>query len=532
MKKISKILYCLCIIVFLFTCLSRVPQSFAEASLEETVMIVAPHPDDETLMFAGMIEHAKNAGKKVVVVIIANGDYWGSRHYDAYYRGTHFGHMRICESVDALRYLGLNVGLNLEADKDNVIFLGYGDSIPEKTVYDKSGQIFSTSNYNSNTKTYGLTSEDPITWPSIHKNGYPAAPFVEVKDYHSLVYGKSADYTRANLLGDIRDVITRFMPSHIYTTSHSDRLGDHAAADLFVTEAIKNIRNEMPQYAPRFYESIIHGGREARDTMWPKQEIRNPNGHHYSGYILEGDTLSTFSEPPCLNSHPELEWNEREVIEVPEDMRTIDLSVNRKFQAIQRYPSQTSVNNPKYMYSFTKQDEFFWVTYFDRYKVSGFIDGDFYYEGSYASLVKAGFKVELIGTGKTVYTNQKGYFEFNNIPLSEEGYLLRVSKANYLTMTKKVQVVRDCEISGRENPIKMWAGDMLIDGVQDNAINMNDIMQLLVYFNSTEGNSNYSRDADFDQNGAVNMSDLLIIVKHFNQTAEGYNKMSDGSKPD
>ena len=40
--------------------------------------------------------------------------------------------------------------------------------------------------------------------------------------------------------------------------------------------------------------------------------------------------------------------------------------------------------------------------------------------------------------------------------------------------------LKDTEISTESTPIMMWAGDIVIDGQQDNAINMVDIMYMQI----------------------------------------------------
>ncbi len=74
----------------------------------KTIVIFAPHPDDETLCCAGIIYRAKANGDTVKVVVVTNGDIYG----------TTVGYQREGESVSALQLLGLS--------EQDVIFLGYG----------------------------------------------------------------------------------------------------------------------------------------------------------------------------------------------------------------------------------------------------------------------------------------------------------------------------------------------------------------------------------------------------------------------
>ncbi|MDP4179720.1 MAG: discoidin domain-containing protein, partial [Bacillota bacterium] len=137
--------------------------------------------------------------------------------------------------------------------------------------------------------------------------------------------------------------------------------------------------------------------------------------------------------------------------------------------------------------------------------------------------LKSGFLVELIGYPLSSQTNSSGYFEINNIPANSAGYTIKISKANYLNrQISGIIVTSDLQIGSQSEPIKMWAGDMQINGVQDNAINMTDIMEFARHFNSISGDERYSISSDINRDSAVNMSDIVIVVKHFNQTPLNY----------
>ena len=71
----------------------------------------------------------------------------------------------------------------------------------------------------------------------------------------------------------------------------------------------------------------------------------------------------------------------------------------------------------------------------------------------------------------------------------------------------------------------MWAGDIVINGKQDNAINMSDIIQLAKYFNSVSGDEKYVENADLNLDGSINMSDVIIVARHFNSVPDDYNKI-------
>jgi hypothetical protein len=60
---------------------------------------------------------------------------------------------------------------------------------------------------------------------------------------------------------------------------------------------------------------------------------------------------------------------------------------------------------------------------------------------------------------------------------------------------------------------------MEINGRQDNAINMIDIMTIAGGFNSIKGDGRYVEDSDFNKDGAISMTDIIIVAKHFSSTS-------------
>ncbi|MCX7748485.1 MAG: M20/M25/M40 family metallo-hydrolase [Clostridia bacterium] len=156
----------------------------------------------------------------------------------------------------------------------------------------------------------------------------------------------------------------------------------------------------------------------------------------------------------------------------------------------------------------------------EGYKISGYINPDLI---SSDANIKAGFKVEIMEAGKSALTDTAGYFEIKSIPGSSSGYTIKIGKANYLSRTAAgVKVVSDIGLGTKNEPVGMWAGDILTEGIQDNAINMSDIMEVVKGFNSVNGDDKYISGSDLDKDGAINMSDILIVVQHINTTPENY----------
>ncbi len=156
----------------------------------------------------------------------------------------------------------------------------------------------------------------------------------------------------------------------------------------------------------------------------------------------------------------------------------------------------------------------------NKYTLKGYIKPDF---SSTISAVNSGFK---INSSFSAVTDENGYFEIKDVPAGT--YYITISKANYLTREiEKFTVDSDEELSTPENPILLWAGDVVWAGDhlgirRDGAINMWDISCLGTYFNSTKGDAKYSEDLDFNLDGTINFEDIFIVAKHFNKTSSDY----------
>ena len=157
----------------------------------------------------------------------------------------------------------------------------------------------------------------------------------------------------------------------------------------------------------------------------------------------------------------------------------------------------------------------------ETYKITGYIDPDFITTSTTAPIVKAGFKVELVGTNDSAVTDSNGYFVIETT--SKGTYTVKITKDNYLTREiADVSVEGDKELSTSASPIIMWAGDMVINGEQDGAINLEDIMEVCKAFNTASTDDKYKVALDLNRDGAVNLEDVMIVAKHFNKVSSNY----------
>lgn len=154
--------------------------------------------------------------------------------------------------------------------------------------------------------------------------------------------------------------------------------------------------------------------------------------------------------------------------------------------------------------------------------ISGYISVDFDYSVESEGKIKSGFNVKIAGTELSTTTDQKGYFEISGIPEDMKEFTLEISKPGYLKRNVTVNGTGELVISTEDNPIVLWAGDVVYNESQDNAINMVDLVQVFKSFNTTKESQEYIAELDFDQDGAINIREVVIIVKHFNMISEDY----------
>jgi hypothetical protein len=161
--------------------------------------------------------------------------------------------------------------------------------------------------------------------------------------------------------------------------------------------------------------------------------------------------------------------------------------------------------------------------------VSGYISPDFIYSEEVSSQIKSGFKVEIDELKVSSVTNENGYFEINNVPRTKTGYSLSISKPSYLkrVLTNVIApsdsyVQHELKISTSESPVLVYAGDMVMDGKQDDAINIIDIMAFIPAYNTTAKDEKYNIDLDLNKDKKINIDDVNISINHFNTYSGSY----------
>ncbi len=275
--------------------------TFPKLNSSKRIIIFSPHPDDETLGCAGLIQQAVAAGSQVRVVFLTNGDGFRVavarqlRRVDLTPQDyIQFAGMRQNETYAALGNLGLG--------KENVTFLGYPDRglMPLWNDFWKSDKLF--------TSAYTKVNRSP----------------------YSIAYQHSAKYCGETVLADIEKIVREFQPTDILVTHPSDDHLDHSAASSFVTMAYLQLKSASYSWVDKCKLSyyLVHRG------DWPV-----PQGLYKENQLV----------PPTEMQKLDTKWT------------TLGLSateINRKEKSIELYESQTGVMK-RFLMSFARHSEIY-----------------------------------------------------------------------------------------------------------------------------------------------------------------------------
>ncbi|MDO8489202.1 MAG: PIG-L family deacetylase [Candidatus Omnitrophota bacterium] len=264
---------------------------------DERILVLAPHPDDEAIACAGIIQEALKAQAKVRIVYLTSGDH-NELSFIVYEKRitmrqgefVYMGQVRQKESIKAMEFLGLS--------KDDLVFLGYPD-YGTFEIFCKYWQV---------KKPF----RDRLTRIS-------SVPYKSNPSYGAQYYGES-------ILGDLTNQILDYKPDRIFVSHPSDVNVDHKALYLFLQVALSDLEGKIP--TPAVYPYLVHS------VGWPKPRHYHPELELY---------------PPDKFIGSEIDW------------LRFDLSfeeLDKKYQSILFYKSQTQ-SAAFYLLSFARENELF-----------------------------------------------------------------------------------------------------------------------------------------------------------------------------
>lgn len=270
-------------------------QSLPEFCEDDRVLILSPHPDDEAIATAGVIQRALKAGSTVKVVCYTNGEN-NEFSFIVYEKRITFrkavflymGGVRARETMQAMNFLGV--------DNRNVNYLCYPDFGTMEIL---------TKYWDAKTPFRSMLSR-------VNK----------VSDPQALSVG--AQYTGESVLRDIKTVLMGFKPTKIFVSHPADTNRDHQSLYLFLNIALWDLAGQIQR--PDIFPYLVHV------VGWP---------------VPRGNRPELQIRPPA--DLAALEW--RQLILTKEE-------IEKKEKAIDFYKSQIAYN-PPYLYTFARLNELF-----------------------------------------------------------------------------------------------------------------------------------------------------------------------------
>lgn len=261
------------------------------------VMFFAPHEDDEINLYGGVIEQYIKCGSEVRIVFSTNGDFYG------------LGKLRIKEALRVAKSYGI--------PPENVIFLGFSDSITDK----KGRHIYN---------------EEPDEVQS------SAAGFHETYGAHGRQPFVQCSFTRRNYLNSFIKVIEQYKPDTIFCCDY-DGHADHRALSLFFEEALGDILKREPFYKPLVFKGFAYS------TAWDGA----------CDYYSQNALSTRLKEPADLMRETNTyRWNQRVRFPVAKESLSRVMQNSSSYRAMREYSSQTATDHAN---GIINSDKVFWL---------------------------------------------------------------------------------------------------------------------------------------------------------------------------
>lgn len=229
---------------------------YSEQFKGKKVMVLVPHEDDDLLIAGQVLPEIYKNGADTRVVFVTNGD----KFFTARQRQD--------EARDSLKTLGI--------PKDKIIFLGYPDG---GTIFiNKSGKL-----------------EKSFSSGLDHTNS--GKHFV---DYHFSKYGTHAQYTRQNVLSDIKDAILDYCPDYIIAIDFDDHR-DHRGVSMCFEEVMGNILREKQDYKPVVLKCFGYS------SAWRA----NPDFYQLNIKSVHKPVKDRLNDPTYETDVPQYNWSDR-----------------------------------------------------------------------------------------------------------------------------------------------------------------------------------------------------------------------------
>ncbi len=295
----SKIIASLGLAFLLLSPRAVAAESAIPVSSLDKILVIAPHPDDETLGAGGVIQQAIAQGATLRIVYLTSGElneiasiFYQKRPLLTKSDFIKKGNIRKQEAVNAMTFMGL--------DPKNLVFLGYPDG----------GTLNIWIKYWGNVKPF--------------RSFFTRINKVPYKDQFS--YGQY--YKGEEIVRDLERLLLDFEPTQIYVTAPFDLNTDHQAAYLYLNVALLNIVDQLKS-APQVHLYIVHA------HQWPNPKKYMPD--------------EKMSVPTHIDWSQDVRWRSVE-LDAPQ--------VEKKKDTILKYKSQIAYKK-NFLLSFARKSEVF-----------------------------------------------------------------------------------------------------------------------------------------------------------------------------
>ncbi len=189
--------------------------------VEQKVLLIVPHQDDEILCGGGLLKQfVQSTGYEIYVVFATNGDFFP---YEA--------DTRIRESLHVLTKL---YGI----EETHIYLLGYGNEWKGMThLYNAEGQKILES-VSGRTETYGIEGH---------------------AEYRKMKSGCHSVYCRDNFKKDLKELLADVRADILIAVDY-DKHPDHKAVSLMTEECVGELLMEMPEYRPVVFKRFAYNG--------------------------------------------------------------------------------------------------------------------------------------------------------------------------------------------------------------------------------------------------------------------------------
>lgn len=193
------------------------------------LLVVSPHPDDETLISAGLMQRLLAQGGEVRVVITTNGDCQQTAPRKEFHQlkldaadYIRLGMMRQNEIVAGLGILGVG--------DEHIDFLSYPD--------------------------LGLSSMWAHYWhPS---NPFRSSSTKATRSPYPRTFNPDSNYAGEHLYKDLVKIIDNYRPDLIIFTNSFDTHPDHRAIGMYTRLALATVQARDPAFQAVAYGSLVH----------------------------------------------------------------------------------------------------------------------------------------------------------------------------------------------------------------------------------------------------------------------------------